>query len=83
MNCHGQMRKKLFHDDVLYDVIPIKARHLLHEGSWIIEKEVAFDKKTNRCCFNLRGQMYFFVPSTLLKVKERYLELLRLTRRKV
>lgn len=71
-----------FHDEVLCDVIPIKYCHLLFERFWIIEREAIFDKKCNKCCVNLRGKEYFFVPFTLLTVKERYLELLRLTRRK-
>ena len=75
MDCHGQMKKGTleitkqvlvkfqlgkFHDEVLCDVIPMKACHLLLGRSWIIEREAIFDKKSNKFCVNLRSQEYFF-----------------------
>lgn len=63
--------------EVLYDVVPMHACHLLLGRSWQFDQRVPHDGFTNKHSFTLKKQLITRVPLTPKQVMEDQLQLQR------
>jgi hypothetical protein len=66
-----------YEDEVLYDVVPMHACHLLLGRPWQYDMRVTHDGFTNRYFFTLKRQPITLVPLTPKQVMEDQLKLQR------
>jgi len=71
-----------YEDEVLCDVVPMHACHLLLGRPWQYDRRVTHDGFTNRYSFTLKWQPITLVPLTLKQVMEDQLKLQRSNEKK-
>ena len=64
-----------YEDEVLCDVVPMHACHLLLGRPWQYDRKVTYDGFTNKYSFTLKGQPITLVPLTPKQVREDQLKL--------
>ena len=71
-----------YEDEVLCDVVPMHACHVLLGRPWQYDQKVTHDGFTNKYSFILKGQPITLVPLTPKQVKEDQLKLQRSNEKK-
>ena len=66
-----------YEDEVLCDVVPMHACHLLFGRLWQYDRRVTHDRFANKYSFTLKGQPITLVPLTPKQVREDQLKLQR------
>eukprot|EP00257_Ricinus_communis_P017854 XP_015576396.1 uncharacterized protein LOC107261464 [Ricinus communis] len=51
-----------FQDEVLYDVIPMQACHILLERPWLFDRDVIYKGRSNCYCLTLHNKLYTLIP---------------------
>lgn len=66
-----------YQDEVLCDVLPIDAGHILLGQPWQFDKRAVYDAYTNKHTFQHQGKKVTLIPMTLQEILEDQLQLKR------